>query len=47
MVGECCIFPDGPVVRTPHFHRKGHRFGELRSHMLPGEAKKKRKIFMC
>ena len=39
-------FSSSPVVKTLHFHFRGHRFkflvGELRSHMPRGMAKKKK-----
>ena len=41
-------FPGGPVVKTLHFHCRGHGsnplVGELRSHMPSGVTKKKAKI---
>ena len=37
-------FPDGPVVKTPSFHCRGHKVrylaGKLRSHKLHDVAKK-------
>ena len=40
-------FPGGPVVKTPSFQCREHVFpslvGELRSHMMLGVAKKKKK----
>ena len=46
-------FPGGPVVKTPHFHFRGHEFDpwseELRSCMPTGGAegkkKKRRKVW--
>ena len=39
-------FPGGPVVKTLHFHCRGHGsnplVGELRSHMPSGVTKKKK-----